>query len=129
MSNTPTPCSECGKTHPWLSCVTPATATGLTTPTELPEDIKKEIRNDAHRAADLEEDRLTKKQWEYLRKVSRVDGYVCGYIAGATAYAPHKVEAERAKKLLERWINVHNLGILPSEQLIDEIKTFLDGKA
>jgi hypothetical protein len=91
------------------------------TPTELPEDIKKEI--------DLESKDYANKRYKYRLYPNEWMAAYNAHHAGATAYAPHKVEAERAKKLLERWINVHNLGILPSEQLIDEIKTFLDGKA
>jgi hypothetical protein len=100
---------------------TPTTMSNTPTPTELPEDIKKEIA--------LESEDYANKRYKYRLYPNEWMAAYNAHHAGATAYAPHKVEAERAKKLLERWINVHNLGILPSEQLIDEIKTFLDGKA
>ena len=90
------------------------------TPTELPEDIKKEIEKESEIFAE--------NNGEWIRNVKEYGTHSDlrhGHEAGATAYAPYKVEAERAKKLLERWINVHDLGILPSEQLINEINQFL----
>lgn len=93
----------------------------------LPEELKAEIKSKAHRSADAEEKRLKQKNYTYDRMVTRVNGYLCGHIAGATEYAHYKVKLGTAIKLLQTVKGFHESGLLPDRFIYNEIKSFLDG--
>jgi hypothetical protein len=96
------------------------------TPTELPEDIKKEINETSEAYAN--------KRYKFSHYPNEWMAVNNAHHAGATAYAPHKVEAEKAKKLLEAVIALWDSGLLPNTyakvqlDLQNEIKMFLQSK-
>jgi hypothetical protein len=97
---------------------TPTTMSNTPTPTELPEDIKKEIA--------LESEDYANKRYKYRLYPNEWMAAYNAHHAGATAYAPHKVEAERAKKLLEKVLAEDETGFFDlSKELFNEINQFL----
>lgn len=105
-------CNECGKSHPWGSCQTTPTTTGLTNNLVT---LSPELKEEIFANADVYIDQMHGHKGD--------DTYVA-YVDGATAYA---LKCEQAKALLEKFISRHEAGLLPDRHIYTEIKTFLDG--